>query len=294
MRMQRSQADRQQPAPEISVLMTVYNTEAFLREAVASVFAQETSRTWELILADDGSSDGSLQLAWDLQAQHPGSIRVVQHPGGVNCGISKSRNLALRYARGVKVAFLDSDDVWLPGHLETLAAILDREPSVDGVFAEAERWYQFDQPFHEKTAREAWWERNYLPPLLPPGKRAGLVAPGELVRWFLEDESLVPCICAVMVRRQAIHAVGGFVDEFQGLYDDQAFHAKLSLRYHLYAEQTPVARYRKHAASCCAKSAADEVVSATERRRFLRFLASYRRTLQATSERYCTELSVAR
>ena len=147
--------------------MTVYNTECYLREAVASVFAQQTDRAWQLILVDDGSSDGSLKLALEMQAEHPGRIRVLRHPGGVNCGISKSRNLALRYAEGTKVAFLDSDDVWLPQHLETLSAILDREPAVGGVFAEAERWFQFDQPFEEAAARGAWWDRNYLPPLLP-------------------------------------------------------------------------------------------------------------------------------
>ncbi len=274
--------------------MTVYNTQAYLREAVDSVFAQRTHRTWELIVVDDGSSDGSLSLALELQALHPGRIRVLRHPGGLNCGISKSRNLALSHARGVKVAFLDSDDVWLPHHLETLAAILDREPGIAGVFGEAERWFDFAQSFDEVAARHAWWGSNYLPPLLPPGEPDGIVLPGELVECFLKDESLVPCICSVMVRREAARAVGGFADEFHGLYDDQAFHAKLSLRYHLYAERTPVARYRKHNASCCAKGAADEVVSITERRRFLRFLASYRKTMQARSAEYCSELSAIR
>ena len=255
-----------QPKPEISVLMTVYNTEAYLREAVESVFTQQTRRTWELILVDDGSTDGSLPLALELQAQHPGHLRVLRHPRGANCGISKSRNVALRHAAGAKLAFLDSDDVWLPLHLETLAVNLDREPLVSGVFAEAERWFEFDRPFNETTARQAWWHRNYLPPLLPAGESAGIVAPGKLVDWFVEDDSLVPCICSIMVRTEAARAVGGFVDEFRGLYDDQAFHAKLSLRYHLYAEQTPVARYRKHSASCCAKGEADERVSRTERR----------------------------
>lgn len=291
--MQGSRGNRQgQPAPEISVLMTVYNTEAYLREAVGSVFAQQTRRTWELILVDDGSSDGSLPLALELQAQHPDQIRVLRHPGGVNCGISKSRNLALSHARGAKIAFLDSDDVWLPVHLHTLTAILDRDPGVAGVFAEAERWFEFERPFDEAAARDAWWGSNYLPPLLPPAERAGIVPPGNLVNWFLHDESLVPCICSVMVRKEAARAVGGFVDEFHGLYDDQAFHAKLSLRYPLYAERTPVARYRKHSASCCAKGDADEVLCRTERRRFLRFLQEYRASLKSQAEDSC-ELSLA-
>lgn len=272
--------------------MTVYNTEAYLREAVDSVFAQQTSRTWELILVDDGSSDGSLPLAFELQAQHPGQVRVLRHPGGANCGISKSRNLALSHARGVNIAFLDSDDVWLPIHLETLSAVLDRRPGIAGVFAEAERWFEFDRPFHEATARAAWWGRNYLPPLLPPAQPSGLVLPGELVEWFLQDESLVPCICSVMVRARAARAVGGFVDDFQGLYDDQAFHAKLSLRYPLYAEPTPVARYRKHSASCCARGEADDAVRMEERGRFLHFLDSYRGGGEAEADERCLELTL--
>ena len=267
--------------------MTVFNTERYLEQAVHSVLDQNTGRTWELILVDDGSTDGSLGLAQHLAAHHPDCIRVLQHPRGVNCGISKSRNLALHYARGANIAFLDSDDVWLPHHLETLSTILEREPGVAGVFAGAERWVDFDAPFDEEQARAAWWGGNYLPPLLPPGEPYGPVAPGQLVRWFLQDESLVPCICSVLVRASAARLVGGFVNEFHGLYDDQAFHAKLSLSFSLYAEWTCVARYRKHAASCCAAGVINPAVQVSERQKFVRFLDTYRATLNPALEPSC-------
>lgn len=279
---------KNRPEPvEVSVLMTVFNTERYLEQAVRSVLAQSTRRTWELILVDDGSTDGSLALARHFASLHPACIRLLQHLGGVNRGISASRNLALQQARGANIAFLDSDDVWLPHHLETLSGILEQEPEVAGVFAGAERWVNFREPFDEERARAAWWGENYLPPLLPAGEPFGIVAPGELVRWFLEDESLVPCICSVLVRASAARLVGGFVNEFRGLYDDQAFHAKLSLRFSLYAERQCVARYRKHAASCCAVGAINHALQAAERRRFLLFLDTYRRAISHALEPSC-------
>ena len=258
--------------PEVSVLMTVFNTEAYLAEAIESVLGQRTGRPWELIIVDDGSSDGSLRIAQQYRDRYPDRICVLQHPRGQNRGISTSRNLALRHARGELTAFLDSDDVWLPHHLETQAALLRRLPHVAMVYAGAERWVDASQPFDEQRARQGWWGGNYLPPLVPTGRRAGLLERGELLQWFLEDDSKVPCICTVLVRTAVAREAGGFCDEFRGLYDDQVFHATLSMEHGVYAHDVCVARYRQHDRSCCAVAERDGDTCTVERERFLRLL----------------------
>ncbi len=262
--------------PEISVLMTAFNSAAYLAEAIESILAQETSRPWELLFVDDGSTDETLAIATRYARRFPGTIHVLTHPFGNNCGISASRNLALRYARGRLTTFLDSDDVWLPTHLETQASLLDLMPKVSMIYGAAERWVNFELAFDDKISRAAAWGSNYLPPLVPPGESTGLLPRGRLLDWFREDESLVPCICTVMVRTAAARAVGGFCEEFRGLYDDQTFHAKIAVRYDVYANDVCVARYRQHAESCCACAHTDAVLSRRERNRFEHFLSGSR------------------
>jgi glycosyltransferase involved in cell wall biosynthesis len=258
--------------PQISVLMTVYNTARFLSEAIESVFAQQTARSWELLIVDDGSSDASLSIALRYATNYPDRVSVLQHPGGKNRGISCSRNLAMKHARGSRLAFLDSDDVWLPHHCETLASVLDAQPDIAMVYGAAERWVDYQLPFNDAASRTAYWGRNYLPPLFPAGQYGGVLPSGALVEWFTNDESLCPCICSVMVDARVARQVGGFCDAFRGLYDDQTFHAKVSLRSSVYALDVCVARYRQHDRSCCAVAKTDDIATKKERSRFLSFL----------------------
>lgn len=271
-------------APQISILMTVFNTAQFLSEAIESVFNQRSTRTWELIIVDDGSTDGSLGIAQRYAADYPQHVFVLQHPNGQNLGISRSRNLALRYARGARLAFLDSDDVWLPDHCETLSSMLDARPEIVLVYGAAERWVDYDSPFDDGAARAANWGRNYLPPLLPDGRCCGVLCPGVLVDLFTKDESFCPCICSVMVLTQTAREVGGFCDAFRGLYDDQTFHAKISLRFRIYALDVCVARYRQHDRSCCALARMDKSAMEEERKRFTSFLSAQLFRAETVSE----------
>lgn len=254
--------------------MTALNADLYLSEAIESILQQKTSRTWELLFVDDGSTDGSLEIALEYARQFPASIHVLRHPGGVNRGISASRNLAMRHARGALLAFLDSDDVWLSHHLESQAELLDNLPAIAMVYAGAERWVHFAEPFNEASSRKATWGSNYLPPLVPEGQFTGLLPCGELLQWFCADESFVPCICTVLVRTDVARAVGGFCDAFHGLYDDQAFHAKIVLKHDVYANDLCVARYRQHAESCCGRSRKIRDGFTKDRRKFDCFLHS--------------------
>ena len=260
---------------DVSVLMTVFNTAQYLREAIDSVLAQSTSRTWELLIVDDGSTDDSLSIANEYATRFPHCICTLRHRHGENRGISASRNLALQHARAPLISFLDSDDVWLPHRLEVHCDLLNRHPEIAMVYAGAERWIDFAVTFDEQQARSGWWGSNYLPPLVPVGEATGLLAKGQLVRWFLQDESMVPCICTVLMRTAAARSVGGFQDEFHGLYDDQVFHAKVSMHHRIYAHDVCVARYRQHQDSCCAVGNRSGVAREVEGRRFLAFLQQH-------------------
>ncbi|MFD2366071.1 glycosyltransferase [Pseudoduganella sp. GCM10020061] len=113
--------------PDISVIMPVYNAQAYLGEAVASVLAQ-TDGDFELIAIDDGSTDGSASL---LAACSDPRLRVVRN--GVNRGLIYSRNLGLDLARGRYIAFLDSDDIAFPQRFARQRAYLEAHPDVAGV-----------------------------------------------------------------------------------------------------------------------------------------------------------------
>ncbi|SEB51694.1 Glycosyl transferase family 2 [Terriglobus roseus] len=262
------------PVPEISILMTARNSAPFVAEAIESVLKQETARTWELLFVDDGSTDATLSIVTIIADRHPQCIRVLTHDGGHNRGISASRNLALRHAKGQSIAFLDSDDVWLPHHLETMTSLLDSMPEVAMVYAAAERWVDASRPFDEEAARAGQWGSNYLPPLVPEGEPYGLLPPGQLLEWFLQDESLVPCICTVLVRTEIARRVDGFCDSFEGLYDDQVFHAKVAALHWVFVHDECVARYRQHIDSCCARARADEENERHLRHSFDLFLAT--------------------
>lgn len=90
---------------KISVIVPVYNTEEYLKNCIMSVVRQ-TYDNWELILVDDGSSDGSLSIA-DLAAEKDERIRVIHQK---NAGPGAARNRGIEEALGDYVVFLDSDD----------------------------------------------------------------------------------------------------------------------------------------------------------------------------------------
>lgn len=102
--------------PQVSVIVPVFNVGEFLDSTLNSV-RRQILRHWELIVVNDGSTDGSLAVAQRHAAQDP-RIRVVSQD---RSGVSVARNLGLSLAGGDSVIFLDGDDLWLPGSLGALA-----------------------------------------------------------------------------------------------------------------------------------------------------------------------------
>lgn len=106
--------------PLVSVILPVYNREASIARAVRSVLEQ-TYRPIELIVVDDGSTDGTLAALEPFREQ----ITLLQ---AGHAGPYAARNLAMRHARGELIAFHDSDDAWLPGRLALQVPLFEREP----------------------------------------------------------------------------------------------------------------------------------------------------------------------
>src|SRR5512139_2667017 len=107
-------------APTVSVVVPAYNAAWCVRKAVDSVLAQDF-RDFELIVVNDGSTDDTLAVL----RGYGDAIRVVDQRNG---GMSNARNAGIRAARGEFLAFLDSDDWWLPGKLGRQVALLRARP----------------------------------------------------------------------------------------------------------------------------------------------------------------------
>ena len=117
---------------KISVVITSYNQKQFLMEAVESVLNQ-TYPVHEIIVADDGSADGSVEAVKDLMHKYPDRITGVFNPR--NQGIPKNRNSGLERVTGEYVYILDGDDRFLPQNVERMMDFLERNPDFRCVYS---------------------------------------------------------------------------------------------------------------------------------------------------------------
>lgn len=112
--------------PKYSVIVPVYNVENYLHACIDSILMQDTSADYEIILINDGSSDGSGSIC-DEYAQKHHNVSVVHNE---NHGVSHARNTGIALARGTYILFVDSDDFWDQGLLTALEALSQQEPDM--------------------------------------------------------------------------------------------------------------------------------------------------------------------
>ena len=248
----------------VSVITPVLNAGRFLDEAVASVREQTHSR-WELLLVDDGSTDGSTAILERWAALDPDRIRSLAHPGRASLGSSASRNLGLRHASGRYIALLDADDVWLPNHLADQIALLEHHPDAGFGYGPTIEWYGW-------TGDPADASLDHVPDLGVPRERV-LPPPGPLIDWVRRGAPS-PCTCSVLVRRDVMEAVGGFEAAFPGMYDDQALYTKVCLTTPVVAGARATSRYRRHPDSCYSRAKATGRAT-VDRRHFIDWLDAY-------------------
>lgn len=232
----------------VSIIIIFLNAEKFVQEAIESVLSQ-TYWHWELLLVDDGSTDASTEIARRYAVQSSDKVRYFEHPNHQNRGMSASRNLGIRHARGEYIAFLDADDVWLPHKLEQQAAILTSQPEAAMVYGKTEYWYSW-------TGNPEDSPRDHIQ---PHGVEANMLyRPPVLLPLFLRGKAAVPPPSSIILRRKVVEGIGGFEEGFLGLYmifEDQAFYAKICIAAPVFVSNQCWDKYRQHPDSSCSTAA---------------------------------------
>jgi glycosyltransferase involved in cell wall biosynthesis len=113
----------------VSVHMITYNHAAFIRQAMESVLAQQTSHEWELVVGDDCSTDGTAEIVKEVAARYPRFVRVLHSDH--NLGMHRNSQRTVAACRGRYLALLEGDDFWIDAaKIQKQADYLDRNPEV--------------------------------------------------------------------------------------------------------------------------------------------------------------------
>ena len=182
-------------APLVSVIVPTFERREAVGRAARSVLAQ-TFRDFELLVVDDGSRDGTREAIGALG----GLVHYLWQP---NRGVAAARNAGLRRARGELIAFLDSDDRWLPEHLAVIVALMSRHP--EAVLAST-------SPGYSRRGRapvERSWTVEPLPAMI--------------------TRPIAGFVSSTAVRRADVEALGGF-DESLPTFEDTDLWLRLALR----------------------------------------------------------------
>ncbi len=202
--------------PKVSVIIPTYNRAKFIGRALDSVLGQ-TFTDYEVIVVDDGSTDGTREV---LEAAYDGKIKYIYQKNG---GVSAARNRGISEARGTYVAFLDSDDFWVPEKLAEQVEILDNHPRVGIVYAR--------MPILNDRAQIIGW------------KPAGVS--GRNFKELLEVWGDLPT-STVMTRMECFHRAGVFDTDLPTMEDIDMW-IRISRFYDIYEiEKTVLAYYSRH------------------------------------------------
>ncbi|WP_304055836.1 glycosyltransferase family 2 protein [Levilactobacillus namurensis] len=126
--------------PFFSVMITTYNSQKTIKNTLRSVI-QQTTTEYELIIVDDHSVDNTLNIVHRILGKADISYRVIRL--SKNLGVSAARNVGILKSKGLYIAFLDDDDVWLPDKLETQKKIIVKK-DVDWIFS---NYYVIDDSY---------------------------------------------------------------------------------------------------------------------------------------------------
>ena len=181
--------------PAVSVIIASYNYEAYLDEALRSA-RNQTRRDIEIIVVDDGSADRSVEVA-ERHAAEDARVRVLRHPDRQNHGLPATLRLGIEAATGEYVAFLESDDIWLPDclaqRLEALAA------------NDAGAVFNAVKPLVMPGADTGWFD-SYVPRVMQEHRdRVARLHRGSYAAFPLQRalllENKIPTFSCIMVRR---------------------------------------------------------------------------------------------
>ncbi|MCC6536728.1 MAG: glycosyltransferase [Bryobacterales bacterium] len=207
---------------KVSVIMPVLNGEKYIGEAVASIAAQ-TYRPIELVLVDDGSSDGTQAAARAAAAGL--EVRVVRHE--TPQGIPRSMNDGVRHATGGFIAFLDHDDSWFPEFAATQMAYLHAHPETGMVHSD----------FQTIDSAGAVLEES-----VSVSRRRGARPTGQVFAQLFMDSFIVGN--SVMIRRECFEKVGMFDESLR--WGDYHLWMRIARQYRVDYVPQVLTRYRQH------------------------------------------------
>jgi len=213
-------------SPRVSVIMPAYNVKPFVAESIESVLGQ-TYRDYELVIVDDGSTDGTAALLQHYAAVYPDRIRLLLQG---NRGPSSARNSGLRVAAGAVYAFLDSDDIWAPAYLAEQMRILETEPDVDIVTGNA---------FLRGGAADGRTARPFPDPRPAP----------DLMQILLDDEAI---FIMTVFRREVLDSVGGFDEDLHTNEDYDLWIRAARAGFRFRRNPRPLGWYRRRGGSLSA------------------------------------------
>ena len=219
--------------PSVSVIIPLYNKAPFIARALASIAAQ-TFADFEVIVVDDGSTDGGAEIA--ARDERVSLIRQA------NAGPGAARNRGIAAARGQYLAFLDADDEWLPEFLARSVALLERH----GDAASVTSGY-LEDPGARST--EALWRRRGI----GDGVRRIDAATSPLQ---LQHVLAFMSVWSTVVRAQILRRFGGFFDREASLYGEDAWlFLKILLNEPVTLHLEPLVRYHREASELSANLA---------------------------------------
>jgi len=177
--------------PLLSVVIPTWNRAQLVREAICSVLAQREGEV-EAILVDDASTDATVEL---LDQEFGDRIRLLrlEHrrgPGG-------ARNAGVRMARGEFVAFLDSDDVWLPGKFDAELEVFARFPEAEVVVSDSQNFFEGTVDGESRFAQNGLLEAT-----------ACEVRLASDCHWLWTNSMNTVHTCSITVRREALARLG--------------------------------------------------------------------------------------
>jgi glycosyltransferase involved in cell wall biosynthesis len=254
--------------PVVSVVIPTFNRGLLLREAVRSVLAQ-SFRDFELIVADDGSTDGTPDFIRTIDDARVRCVPIA-HSGSA----AWVRNAGVARARGEWVAFLDSDDLWLPEKLERQLAALRANPRC--------AWSCTGVTFIDEngTAIRQRAGSTYVP----------------VSGWVLEaliTQTATASMTTLMVRRSLLDDIGGF-DEALTFRQDYDLALRLAMRAELCALAEPLSCIREHAGRGTKAPRVSELYAWNERVYRKAASAATSRRVRSLCRRQCARQLVAR
>ncbi len=214
--------------PLVSVIVPTYNCAAFIGDAIESILTQSYA-PMEIVAVDDGSSDDTLRILQGFGNQ----VRAFSQ---ANSGPAAARNHAVRESRGEYLAFLDGDDLWLPGHTGILMDHIERHSETKVIYGDWAVWHPLVDGSYPPLD----------PPQVVPDPEVDEAGSGWVYSKLLFD-SIIHIIASV-IHRSVYDAVLGF-DETLRTGSDYDFWLKVSRRYPVVKLASPVAVYRQNLSS---------------------------------------------